>query len=294
MFVAALSLGAAPALAASKGSGQVLRLGMHGVAVRTLQIDLTAAGFRTTEDGVFGATTQAHVIAFQRRFDLRPTGTVGQSVLAKLKEVATVKSILASPSPETASTGAVSPFGTIANTSKTATTSKTTTTTTAGTSTTSTSGADTGGISLGGGPNDAPVEKADLQSDGLVVPPANAPQVIREAIAGADLIAFDPYIYGGGHASFISAGYDCSGSVSFALHAAGLLSSPLDSTEFETWGKPGPGRWITIWANGGHAYMEIAGLWFDTVAQGYTGGDRWSPVRVSSANGFVARHPNGW
>ena len=91
--------------------------------------------------------------------------------------------------------------------------------------------------------------------------------MIREAIAGADLIAFDPYIYGGGHASFISAGYDCSGSISFALHAAGLLSSPLDSTEFETWGKPGPGRWITIWANGGHAYMEIAGLWFDTVAQ---------------------------
>ena len=230
------------------------------------------------------------MIDFQRRFDLTPTGTVGKSVFAKLKEVATVKSILTSPSPETATTGAVSPFGTIATTSKTVTKSNTTVTT----SSTSTSGQDTGGIALGGGPNDAPVERADLESDGLVVPPANAPQVIREVIAGADLIAFNPYVYGGGHASFISVGYDCSGSVSFALHAGGLLSSPLDSTEFETWGKPGPGRWITIWADGGHAYMEIAGMWFDTVAQAYTNGDRWSPVRVSSANGFVARHPAGW
>jgi len=305
VLVATLSLGAvpvAPALAASQRGEQTLHIGMQGTAVRVLQQDLTKAGFRTQADGIFGAITLSHVIAFQRRFDLRPNGTVGQRMFAKLKEVVVTKSILTGSSPGTAVTGAVSPFGTIATTSTGKSTSKTTTTSPGTTSSSgkssSGSGATatgTGGSSSVAGPNNAPVERADLQSDGLVVPPSDAPQVVREVIAGADLIAFDPYIYGGGHASFISTGYDCSGSVSFALHAAGLLSSPLDSTEFETWGKAGPGRWITIWANGGHAYMEIAGLWFDTGAQSSSNGnDRWSPSRISPANGFVERHPSGW
>ena len=140
----------------------------------------------------------------------------------------------------------------------------------------------------------APPEKAHLNSEGLAVAPADAPTVIREVIAAANKIAFKPYVYGGGHASWDSKGYDCSGSVSYALHGGHLLSTPYDSTEFESYGAAGRGRWITIFANGGHAYMRIAGLWFDTAAQGSTGGDRWSKKRISPADGFVVRHPRHW
>ncbi len=130
-------------------------------------------------------------------------------------------------------------------------------------------------------------------SHGLAVPPLNAPPVIREVIAAANKIAFKPYIFGGGHGSFNSSGYDCSGSVSYALHGGGLLSSPLDSSSFESYGKAGKGRWITIWTNAGHAYMYVAGLRFDTSAQSSTGGSRWTTESRSNA-GFIDRHPRGW
>jgi peptidoglycan hydrolase-like protein with peptidoglycan-binding domain len=136
----------------------------------------------------------------------------------------------------------------------------------------------------------APVEKAHLNSDGTVTAPADAPLAVQEVIAWANKIAFKPYVYGGGHASWNSSGYDCSGSVSFALHGADLISAPDDSSEFESYGLGGTGRWITIYATDGHAYMNVAGLWFDTVAQQETG-DRWSKTRAWAAGGFVARHP---
>ena len=108
-------------------------------------------------------------------------------------------------------------------------------------------------------------------------------------IAAGNQITNTPYVYGGGHGSFESSGYDCSGSVSFALHGGGLLSAPLDSTGFMTWGDPGPGQWITIYSNSGHAYMEIAGIRFDTSGAP----PRWqSTLRDSS--GFVATHPPGY
>jgi cell wall-associated NlpC family hydrolase len=298
MLVAAAAslLGAGPALAASKSEN--LRFGMVGPAVRGLQVDLTKAGYRTTTTGVFDEPTQTHVVAFQRKYDLTANGVVGKPMFAKLREVAVVRMILASPSPETATTGAISPSGTVDQTTSSTTTTPTTTTTTTPTTTTPTTttpGPDTGGIGFGAGPSSEPMMPARLMADGLAVPAPGSPQAIREAIAGADLIAFDPYIYGGGHQSFNSAGYDCSGSVSFALHAAGLLKTPMDSTQFETWGKPGKGRWITLWANGGHVYMEIAGLFFDTAAQtSANGSDRWSPVRISPKGGFIERHPTGW
>jgi peptidoglycan hydrolase-like protein with peptidoglycan-binding domain len=115
--------------------------------------------------------------------------------------------------------------------------------------------------------------------------------VIQRAIAGANAIATKPYRYGGGHGSFQDSGYDCSGSVSYVLHAAGLLSSPLDSTGFMSWGAPGPGKHITIYANSGHVFMTIDGRRFDT---GYGGnGNRWaSGSRPTS--GFVVRHPPGY
>ena len=137
-----------------------------------------------------------------------------------------------------------------------------------------------------------PVGRAHLNSDGTVTPPANAPAVIRNVIAAANRIAFKPYIYGGGHGSWNDSGYDCSGSVSYALHGGNLISAPEDSGELESYGSAGAGRWITIWANAGHTYMYVAGLRFDTSAQGETGGSRWTSTPRSNG-GFVERHPTG-
>jgi peptidoglycan hydrolase-like protein with peptidoglycan-binding domain len=114
--------------------------------------------------------------------------------------------------------------------------------------------------------------------------------VVARVVAAANQIATRPYVYGGGHGSFQSSGYDCSGSVSYALHGGGLLSSPLDSSALESYGAPGPGRHITIYANAGHAWMTIDGRRFDTSAQGETG-SRWGGSR--SAAGYVVRHPRG-
>jgi cell wall-associated NlpC family hydrolase len=130
-----------------------------------------------------------------------------------------------------------------------------------------------------------------VDTGGMVQPPPGAPAAVREVIAAGNAIATLPYIYGGGHASFHADGYDCSGSVSYALAAAGLVTSPMVSGAFENWGDPGPGRWITIYANAGHVWMEVAGWRFDTVALA-EGGTRWSQGGGEFA-GFVVRHPPG-
>ena len=111
-------------------------------------------------------------------------------------------------------------------------------------------------------------------------------------IAAANAIATKPYEYGGGHGSFTDSGYDCSGSVSYALHGGGLLSTPLDSSGFMSYGKPGPGKHITIYAHSGHVFMTIDGRRFDTSARSETG-SRWSSTPRSSA-GYVVRHPAGF
>jgi peptidoglycan hydrolase-like protein with peptidoglycan-binding domain len=116
--------------------------------------------------------------------------------------------------------------------------------------------------------------------------------VISRVIAAGEEIATRPYVWGGGHGSFQSAGYDCSGSVSYALHGGGLLSAPMDSGEFESYGEAGPGRHITIYANSGHVYMVVDGRRFDTVAQ-QEGGSRWSSS-MTSTGGYVVRHPVGY
>jgi peptidoglycan hydrolase-like protein with peptidoglycan-binding domain len=115
--------------------------------------------------------------------------------------------------------------------------------------------------------------------------------VVARVIAAADEIATRPYVYGGGHGSFQSSGYDCSGSVSYALHGGGLLSSPEDSSALEGFGEAGPGSHITIYANAEHAFMVIDGRRFDTVAQ-QEGGSRWASSTTSTA-GYVVRHPAG-
>jgi peptidoglycan hydrolase CwlO-like protein len=134
-------------------------------------------------------------------------------------------------------------------------------------------------------------EAAEFISESQASVPSAAPAAIAAAIEAANSIATTPYIWGGGHGSFEDSGYDCSGSVSFALHGGGFLESPLDSTGLETWGEPGPGKWITVYANAEHAWMIIAGLAFDTVGGP---GPRWHSSPVDSPEGFVARHPPGY
>ncbi|HEX4670081.1 MAG TPA: hypothetical protein VH275_08940 [Solirubrobacterales bacterium] len=134
-------------------------------------------------------------------------------------------------------------------------------------------------------------ETAGFINESEASAPASAPSAIQAAISAANAIATTPYIWGGGHGSFESSGYDCSGAVSYALHGGGLLESPLDSTGLETWGEPGPGKWITVYANAEHAWMMIAGLAFDTVGGP---GPRWHSSPVDSPEGFIARHPSGY
>jgi peptidoglycan hydrolase-like protein with peptidoglycan-binding domain len=135
----------------------------------------------------------------------------------------------------------------------------------------------------------APVSNGEV-IDGLALAPADAPAVVKEVIAAGNRIAFARYIWDGGHLSWSSPGYDCSGSVSYALRGGSLLSSPEVSAGFESYGSAGAGRWITIWANSGHVYMYAAGLRFDTSAQSSTGGSRWT-TQARSNNGFMERHP---
>jgi peptidoglycan hydrolase CwlO-like protein len=130
-----------------------------------------------------------------------------------------------------------------------------------------------------------------INTGGMVQAPPGAPAAVAQVIAAGNAIATLPYVWGGGHGSFHASGYDCSGSVSYALAAGGLLTSPLDSTGFESWGDAGPGRWITVYANAGHAFMVVAGWRFDTVALS-SGGTRWSQSMTGTA-GYVARHPAG-
>jgi peptidoglycan hydrolase CwlO-like protein len=140
----------------------------------------------------------------------------------------------------------------------------------------------------------APAGHATLDSNGDAIPPSNAPLAVRAAIEAANQIDDLPYVWGGGHGSFTSSGYDCSGAVSFALHAGGWLSSPLDSTGLEVWGEPGGGNWVTVFANSGHAWAYIAGLRWDTGGPGGGSGPRWSTIMRDDTSSFVARHPAGY
>jgi hypothetical protein len=121
--------------------------------------------------------------------------------------------------------------------------------------------------------------------------PAGAPAEVVEAIEAANRITRKPYRWGGGHGRWRDSGYDCSGAVSYVLHAAGLLKGARDSSGLMSFGERGRGEWITIYAHGGHAYMDIAGLRFDTSGRGERG-PRWR-LEPRSARGFVKRHPAG-
>ena len=137
--------------------------------------------------------------------------------------------------------------------------------------------------------------KATIGPDGLATAPAEAPAEVHRAIEAANRIVGLPYRYGGGHAKVEDTGYDCSGTISYALIGADLLRAPLDSGSFMRWGKRGRGRWITVYTNPGHAFVVIAGLRLDTSAAGDPSGrkgPRWRPS-LRSTRGYKARHPAG-
>jgi hypothetical protein len=177
---------------------------------------------------------------------------------------------LLSAMPAMAQTGGSSPPG---DTTSTTTTTTTTTTTS------------------------APSGTAALQPDGTAVPPANAPKQVRKAINAGNRIHTRPYIWGGGHRSFKSKGYDCSGAVSYVLHAAGLLKSPLSSGPLMRWGAPGVGSWITVYANPSHTFVVVAGLRYDTSAVGESlnqgSGPRWRTT-ARSGTGYAVRYYPGF
>jgi hypothetical protein len=166
---------------------------------------------------------------------------------------------------------------------------------------------DTGGVGVNGtAPSDAPTDPTVQGSvakiiNGTAYAPADAPIQVQEAIWAGNSIDKLPYIWGGGHSNFKSRGYDCSGSVSYILHAAGLLKAPDDSSDFFSWGKRGKGHWITVYTNEGHAFVEIAGIRLDTSSEGEMkllkgtapgSGPRWRPL-LKSTSGFQARHKPG-
>ena len=147
------------------------------------------------------------------------------------------------------------------------------------------SASDTGGV------HGLQANKATALPNGVALPPLEAPQAVMDIIRAGNTIARTPYIWGGGHGSFKDKGFDCSGSVSYALYAAGLISGSATSGQLMSWGKPGHGRWITVYANGGHTFMEVAGIRFDTSGQRVTG-SRWQNEFRPTA-GFAVRHPPG-
>jgi hypothetical protein len=148
-----------------------------------------------------------------------------------------------------------------------------------------------GGASLRSTQASAPGPEATIGPDDLAVAPAGAPPQVVQIIAAANEIAGKPYRYGGGHGKWDDTGYDCSGSVSYALHGAGLLDEAMPSGSFTSWGEAGEGQWVTIYANGGHMYMTVAGLRFDTSARRSVGG-RWTE-ESRSGSGYTVRHPEG-
>jgi hypothetical protein len=140
----------------------------------------------------------------------------------------------------------------------------------------------------------ANTDEATLTPNGLAVAPAGAPAEVQAIINAGNEIALLPYRYAGGHLTYQDTAYDCSGSISYVLAAAHLLDHTVDSTELETWGEPGPGRYVTVFANAGHTFMYVDGLRFDTVALAETG-SRWStrPADEPDLSTFTVRHPHG-
>ncbi|WCB92582.1 endolysin [Baekduia alba] len=327
---------ASSAAAAKKVGTKPLHSGDRGARVKALQTLLSQAGFKTSTDGQFGATTVKVVRKFQRAANLKPSGVADAPTLAALKtatdgsaakntaggfdvrstgtgswhlgdriplrkgmsghDVKILQDYLERAGFDTSVDGEFG-TGTVKSVKQFETDQQV-----------AVDGViDAADIDVlrslvdgeaGTAPATptepaqlAPGDKATVGADGLAIAPANAPDPVKQIIAAGNAIAKKPYHYGGGHGQWDDSGYDCSGSVSYALHAAGLLDQALPSGDFTSWGEAGPGQWVTIYANGGHMYMVVAGLRFDTSGRAQDG-TRWhAPSRPSS--GYTVRHPTG-
>jgi hypothetical protein len=237
---------------------RTLRQGDKGDDVRLLQKYLSRAGLHTDIDGAFGSGTKSSVRDFERAQRRQVDGTLSPDDAVVLKDVALNGGAVASA----AATGGALPKS----------------------------------QPLPPPPPPPPLllgpgMVATVNPDGTATAPALAPPVIQAMIDAGNRIATKPYIYGGGHGKWEDAGYDCSGSVSYALHGAGLLDTAMPSGSFETWGDEGPGQWVTLYANGGHMYAVIAGLRFDTSGRA-SAGTRWQ-ADMRSGKGYEVRHPPG-
>jgi len=242
-----------PSGADARFGDDTLQVGDRGRDVKIAQRYLTKAGIRTTIDGVYGRGTASKVKRFERSADLDVDGKLEPADARVLKAAAR--------------------RGGTADGDDT----------------------DGAGGNGGAGVGDAPANSggtAQISADGkTAVAPANAPDEVKQAIAAANKITDKPYKYGGGHGDFEDSGYDCSGAVSYALHGAGLLDQPLDSTGFMSWGESGAGEWITVYGKSSHAYIVIAGARFDTSGEGEEG-PRWRD-EPASTSGYAVRHPEG-
>ena len=271
LSMAVVLLVPAQGLAANKTNwhlgDRTLREGSKGHDVKVLQSFLNRAGSRTDVDGQFGAGTKKAVRAFERSQQREVDGIVTRLDMRVLRDVVTNGSAVA----EAARTGGAVPRDVRPLPSTVP----------------GTPAAPAGPARLQLGPG----MKATVGADGLAIAPAQAPPVVQQVIAAGNEIATKPYLYGGGHGKWNDTGYDCSGSVSYALHGAGLLDESMASGGFMTWAESGPGQWITTYANGGHMYMVVAGLRFDT--SGRRGaGTRWQ-TEIRSTRGYAVRHPAG-
>jgi peptidoglycan hydrolase-like protein with peptidoglycan-binding domain len=250
--------GAAAKKRSFKLGDRTLKQGDSGRDVKTLQRLLTKAGLKTESDGEFGAGTTENVKAFEGSQRRPVDGKVSRTDAFVLKDVAE-------------NGGAVQAASV-------------------------TGGALPKKMAPPKPPPPPPLligpgYTATVNPDGTATAPVLAPPVIQAMINAGNQIATKPYIYGGGHGRWDDAGYDCSGSVSYVLHAAGLLDTAMPSGNFETWGDPGPGQWVTLYANGGHIYAVIAGLRFDTSGRS-SAGTRWQ-AEMRPGTGYVVRHPTG-
>jgi cell wall-associated NlpC family hydrolase len=250
--------GAAAKKRGSKLGDRTLKQGDTGRDVKALQRLLTKAGLETDVDGDFGPGTTENVKAFEGSQRRPVDGKVTRTDAFILQDVA-------------ANGGAVQAASI-------------------------TGGALPKNMEPPKPPPPPPLQTgpgfvATVNPDGTATAPALAPPVIQAMIDAGNQIAVKPYIYGGGHGRWDDAGYDCSGSVSYVLHAAGLLEEAMPSGNFATWGDPGPGQWVTLYANGGHMYAVIAGLRFDTSGRS-SAGTRWQ-ADMRSGKGYVVRHPAG-
>lgn len=246
---------------------RTLKQGHEGKDVRSLQRYLTRAGVETDADGVFGSGTTRAVRAFEEAQRRKVDGVVSRADVPVIMDVARNGGAVAS---------AVTTGGALPKNRK---------------------------IKVAPAPAPAPADApplplalgpgmvATVGADGLATAPALAPPAVQAVIAAGNKIATMPYLYGGGHGKWEDVGYDCSGSVSYALYGAGLLKQSMASGGFMKWGAPGPGQWITVYANPGHMYMVVAGLRFDTSGRARAG-TRWQKDPRPTQR-YVISHPPG-